>query len=89
MRARTANQLRCFCGRKTLLGVYGVDTKGKLYIHVKVFKQDRVFAELLFHEGSNVDICCRDCLRWHHIRIATTGKPVLEETSVPLEIAGT
>lgn len=86
MRQRTSNQLRCFCGRKPLLATYGLNERGKLYIHIKIFKQDRIFGEVVVTEGI-VKIHCRDCLRWHSIRILQPGHPVLEETPVPTEIA--
>ncbi len=61
--------LRCFCRKKPLLARYGRDRKGALYVHVKIYKQDRVFGEILLEGGGTARIRCRDCLRWHTIRI--------------------
>lgn len=88
LKQSTVNQLRCFCGHKTLLAVYGLNEQGELYVHVKVFKQDRIFGEIIVTEGK-IKLHCRDCLRWHKVRIVQPGKPVLEETSDPAEIAAT
>lgn len=86
MRQKTTNELRCFCARKPLLAVYGLDEKGHLYIHVKIYKQDRIFGEILITEGK-VELHCRECLRWQRVRMIQSGKPVLEETRPPTEIA--
>lgn len=79
---KTSNELRCFCGRQPLLATYGVDEKGKLYIHVKIFKQRRIFGEILVTEGE-VSLHCRECLRWHTVKIRPSGTPVLEENTDP------
>lgn len=62
-------ELRCICRRKPLLGKYGRDRQGNLYVHVKVFKQDRVFGEIIVEGGGSVRIRCRDCDRWHKVTI--------------------
>jgi hypothetical protein len=67
-RNKTSNALKCFCARKPLLAFYGVDEKGKIYIHVKVYKQDRIFGELWI-TGGTVKIRCRECLRIHTVVI--------------------
>lgn len=79
---KTSNELRCFCGRQPLLATYGVDEDDRLYIHVKIFKQRRIFGEVLVTEGT-VSLHCRECLRWHTVRIRPSGKAVLEETTDP------
>jgi hypothetical protein len=33
---------------------------------VKIYKQDRIYGELVF-EGGIVKIRCRNCLRWHRV----------------------
>lgn len=64
----TRNELRCFCRREPLLAVYGVDKRGKLYIHVKIWKNRRVYGEMLVTEG-RVHLRCRECMRWHQVHI--------------------
>lgn len=67
MRVRkTQNELRCFCARHPLLATYGVDEKGELYVHIKIFKQQRIFGEVLAKRGS-IKIRCRECFRWHRV----------------------
>ena len=63
---RTEHDLRCSCKEKPLLATYGVDSKRELYIHIKVWKQSRVFGEVLIKSGT-VKIHCRECGLWHTI----------------------
>lgn len=65
MRVRE-KELRCFCRGEPLLATYGIDSKGKLFVHVKIYKQNRIYGELVF-EGGVVKIRCRNCLRWHRV----------------------
>lgn len=82
-REQRQQELRCFCARKPLLATYGVNKDGKLYVHVKVYKQRRVYGEVLVTEGK-VQLHCRECLRWHTVTIRQPGRAVLEEsTEVP------
>ena len=66
--ARREHELRCFCNGEPLLATYGVDGKGKLFVHVKIWKQRRIFGELVI-EGGVVKMRCRNCLRWHTVNI--------------------
>lgn len=81
-------ELRCFCSRKPLLGKFGRGRDGKAFVHVKVFKQARVFGEFIFTEGV-VRILCRECLRWHVIRIQPTDRQSIEfqQEELPAEIS--
>lgn len=78
MSRRREKELRCFCRHEPLLATYGLDRKDKLFVHVKIWKAKRIFGELVI-EGGVVKIRCRDCLRWHVIRINGTSAN-LEET---------
>lgn len=71
--AKTRHELRCFCSRRPLLGVYGQDDKGEPYLHQKVHKQGRVFGESIFRSGT-AEIRCRECYRWTRIRLSRTGE---------------
>lgn len=75
---RREKELRCFCDKKALLATYGIDRKGSLFVHVKIWKARRIFGELVI-EGGIVKIRCRECLRWHVIRIHQ-NRAVLRET---------
>lgn len=67
-RARTKNQLRCpACRGHPLLAVYGVDERGRVYLHVKVYKQDRIYGEIIAF--GDISLKCRECNRWHHLHI--------------------
>lgn len=87
VRRKTQNELRCFCARNPLLATYGIDEHGKLYIHVKVYKQQRVYGEVFITEGT-VRLHCRECFRWHKVVMQTPGRAQLEEETgnVPLPV---
>lgn len=66
-------EVRCYCRRSPLLAVCGRDTKtGDLYVHVRSAKKDRLNTEVVITSGT-VRVRCRDCLRWHTVRISPTN----------------
>lgn len=71
-------ELRCFCRGQPLLATYGVDTHGKLFVHVKIYKQNRIYGELIFQDGV-VKIRCRNCLRWHRVNFRTNTVTLSED----------
>lgn len=77
--------LKCFCTRKPILAMYGLDAQGKLFVHIKIYKQNRVYGEILVTEGT-VKLRCRECLRWHTVKIRQPGTAALEETQEPAEV---
>ncbi|HWI67828.1 MAG TPA: hypothetical protein VNS88_05580 [Nitrospiraceae bacterium] len=77
----TKNELRCFCSREPLLAVYGVKDK-KLYVHIKIYKQRRIYGEALITEGK-VKLHCRECLRWHTVTLRDPDKAILLEDPDP------
>lgn len=86
-RERSKYELRCFCRGEPLLGVYGTDTTGELYVHIKVYKQGRVYGESM-HFAGRVLIRCRNCLRWNKVTI-TQRTAKLEVTDPPVAAEGT
>jgi len=81
MAERTKNELRCFCSRLPLLATYGLGDDGKLFVHVRIYKQRRIYGEIFVTEGT-VKLHCRECLRWHTVVIRQPGKVVLEEDKI-------
>lgn len=79
--SRRVKELRCFCRSEPLLGNFGIDSKGKLYVHVKVYKQNRIYGELVFQSGV-VKIRCRNCLRWHRV-VFKEQTAILAEDQAP------
>lgn len=65
--------MRCFCSREPLLATYGLTMGGKAYVHVMVYKQKRIYGNLLILQGETL-MQCRECLRWHRIRIGERAK---------------
>lgn len=89
--ADTNQELRCFCRRKPLLALWGIDPKThKAYVHLKVYRGQRLQAEMVAIEGT-VRLRCRECLRWHTIRIRRTDvdftpAPEEESSKIPSEM---
>lgn len=79
---KTTHELRCFCARTPLLAMYGIDERGALFVHVRVFKQNRIYGEVLIKEGT-VQIHCRECLRWNTVKIVKPNVVSLEEVPAP------
>lgn len=73
-------EIRCFCSRSPLLAVFGVGKRGRPFIHVKVWKQNRLYAELVV-SGKNAEtsIKCRDCYRWYTIFITDNNTAKVKE----------
>lgn len=80
---RTRHELRCFCARSPLLAVYGVED-GELFIHVKIYKQRRIFGEVVITAPARVKIHCRECFRWHKVILRNPYEAVLAENTDPL-----
>lgn len=85
-RQRSKQELRCFCSRKPLLAVWGNEANGRPYVHVKIYKQNRVFGETVHYDGE-VKIRCRECFRWHSITFVGESRSAsIEETETPTVI---
>jgi hypothetical protein len=82
-RERSKHELRCFCRGEPLLAVYGTETSGELYVHVKIHKQGRVYGET-YHTGGTVKIKCRNCMRWNRVKILAPNAAQLEVTEPPV-----
>ena len=80
--------IRCFCSRRPLLAKLGRDPKMGQYVHVRVFKQARIYGEVVVTEGV-VHLRCRECLRWTRITIKHMEADVKKDELLPvrLEIA--
>jgi hypothetical protein len=79
----SSHELRCFCRQQPLLAVYGYSIRYGPYVHIKVYKQRRLFGEVVVTgTGSRCELTCRDCLR-HHV-VTISGKRVAFD-SVDLE----
>lgn len=62
-------ELRCSCSKRPLLGIgYRDPSTNEPRLHVKVFKQGRVFGEMIATSGT-VHLRCRECGRWSKVHI--------------------
>lgn len=77
---RTTHDLRCFCRRRPLLALYGIDANGERYIEIKVYKQQQTYghAVVTLTDG-NVKIFCRECHRWYVVSVRPDDIAVLQE----------
>jgi hypothetical protein len=62
--------------------MYGIDEKGRLYVHQRIYKAGRVFGETLFY-GGTVALLCRECLRWQEVVFQESSSAVLEPMDMP------
>ncbi len=81
----TEHELRCeFCRRSPLLATFGLDSGGNLFVRVKIWKQSRIFGEIIA-EGGPLRIRCRECLRWHRVIFGSKKVTLTEDTSAPVD----
>ena len=72
-----SNELRCFCHTRPKLATFGIEKSGKLFIHVKVWKRNQIYGEIIVTDGV-VRLRCRVCNRWHRVFIKQPeNRPVL------------
>lgn len=75
--------LRCECSRRPLLAKAGRDSKGQPYVHVKIYKQRRIYGEIVVTEGT-VRLRCRECFRWFVVRIVEGApRPLFRQEPLP------
>jgi uncharacterized Fe-S cluster-containing radical SAM superfamily protein len=67
-----------------LLAIWGTDESGRPYVHVRIFKQSRIYGDVIAYDGE-VKVRCRDCFRWHRIRFVHE-RAELVEISTPTEL---
>lgn len=73
---KTKHELRCMCSRKPLLAYYGIDSRNRMYLHTKSWKQQRLIHEsVTYGPRAMAVIKCRDCLRWTRVTL-TDGQSV-------------
>lgn len=83
--ARREKELRCFCRGEPLLATYGIDSRGKLFVHVKIYKQNRIYGEIVF-EGGIAKLRCRNCLRWHRVIFQERSAELAEVQSTDAQL---
>lgn len=66
-----------------MLAMYGIDEKGQLYVHIKIYKQNRLYSES-WHSGGVLKLCCRNCLRWHTVTFIDSSRARLVESDAPV-----
>jgi hypothetical protein len=80
-----SGEIRCVCSRTPLLAKYGLED-GKPWIHLRVYKQHKIYGEAFF-TGGEVHLHCRECLRWMTLKL--TGRVIkVEKSESPLSDDG-
>lgn len=76
--------IRCFCSRSPLLAKWGRTSDDRTFVHIKVYKQKRLYAEVVVESGNKIRVRCRNCFRWTTINVKK--KPEAEVTELPENI---
>lgn len=77
-------EARCSCLHRPLLAVCGLTRDGKGYVHIKAWKGQRLLTEAVVTSGE-VSIRCRECGKWHTIKVTYGAKPQQMRNSPPGE----
>lgn len=73
---------RCSCLHRPLLAVCGRTSDGKGYVHIKAWKGRRLLTEAVVTSGE-VSIRCRECDKWHTIKMVYGKAPEQVRNSPP------
>lgn len=76
---RTEHELRCLCSHRVLLAIFGRDTDGRAYLHIKARKAGRIITNTL-HKGGEHDLWCSACERVTRIYLTPRGSTVIPPT---------
>ena len=79
---KSEHLLRCFCEIAPVLGTYGVDDSGRLYVHVIIRKGSDIQGEVVVR-GGEVVLKCRVCNKWHTVKMIESNKMALQEAMPP------
>lgn len=73
-------ELRCEqCSRRPLLATFGIK-RGRLYVRIKIWKQNRIFGHAIMEGGSTL-LQCRECKRWCRVIIRDRKAKLVEESN--------
>jgi len=75
---------RCSCTHRPLLAVCGRTPDGKGFVHIKAWKGKRLLTEAVVTSGE-VSIRCRECGKWHTIKVVYGANPEQLRNSPPEE----
>lgn len=77
-------EARCYCLHRPLLAVCGITESGEGFVHIKAWKGQRLLTEAVVTSGE-VSIRCRECGKWHTIKVVYGGRPKSFSDSPPVE----
>lgn len=64
--------------------MYGLDKNGARYVHIRVYKSHRVYAEIVAR-GGEVTVRCRECFRLYRIVIRDDHAQLIEASPGSIE----
>lgn len=83
MAKKTEHELRCRCSGRVLLAIWGRDSDGRGYLHIKARKNGRVITNTL-HKGGEHSLWCTHCGRVTRIYLTPRGSKILPpSTAIP------
>jgi hypothetical protein len=71
----------CFCSKRPILAIVSV-TDGQVTVHIKVYKQGKIYAETFIERPERISLRCRECGRLQTLQVVR-GAPQLVETESP------
>lgn len=83
----STKEIRCHCSRSPLLAKWGQMQDGNVFLHIKVYKQRKLYAEVIVESGNVIRVRCRDCLRWTAITVKR--EPIATTSELPRKIPTT
>jgi hypothetical protein len=75
--------LRCTCRARPILAK-AHEFDGRWVLHIKVYKRQQIYAEIILESGSTARIRCRACCRWYTVRVRPQPTSVQED--LPAEL---
>lgn len=87
--SRPEKPITCpLCHNHPQLAGYGIDDRGRLFIHIMVYKANQKKADVYIH-GGTVTLMCYKCNRYHTIRIRDSQVKLERSRAPDLERPGT
>lgn len=79
-------QIRCICTARPILAIARASTAGTRFVHIKIYKQKKIYGEIVIEEGL-VRIRCRSCGRWYSLHVRhDSHKAVAEKLPKEIEV---
>lgn len=71
-------QIRCICTARPILAIARVSSSGTRYVHIRIYKQRKVYGEIVIEEGL-VRMKCRSCGHWYSLHVKRDSHKAIAE----------